>query len=898
MTNNDVLKRFNSDRLEPRSNDKNLFHGNKEIITLIWYDANILSNFEDIALTKNQLRRINDYVLFFNDYQECEEHIKSITTEIVLLVVSGSDAHLLVPKVYKCRQLDSVFIFCVDKLKYEQSLIGEEYSKLVGIFTEQVSLINSIQSTIQLVEKQTTVFNLYNQSQKSIRNLSKETGSFIWHQLLKEVLQKIPNRDNNAKTEMLNKCRLYYRDNTQQLRNIDAFEKTYSGDNAIEWYTKDTFIYKIVNKTLRSEDVQSLYTFRFYLVDLCTQLADNHRYVIDLCDSLKLYRGTKLTKEEILRFQENIGGLISTNGFLSTSTCRLVAEIYAGVRTAVATTTNSATMPNYDLQSIIFEIEYDPMLHASTVAANITYISQFQEEEEYLFDLDAVFEILNVDFDEVKNCWICKMTASNKGLEIAKDYLNFRRNEMNDSNIHVSVLFGDLIHDKGDYDKARQYFQDLLTFNYDTKTKIDIYRGLGRTCLEISQYEDSMNYSQSAYDLCIETDPSAYTKIGKILYFMGMSYDRRACYTTALSYYFKSLEMLNILLDSKLDVAFVLIRIGLAYYRLSKDDLALKYSEEAYPFLQQISVADHYDLSYYYNNMCMIYHHKGNYDQALHFMEKCGEIHMKILPTEHLTHSVRINNMGECYYKKGEYKMALKLFNESLNMARVVLKCDDNYRSMGMRINNIGKCFYRQGNLAEALKHYEFVLQLIRKANLTEHVDLAYTLKNFGEVYCDLLNFDLSLDYFNQSLEMYQCIYKSRQHSDVAKCLNLIGQVYYRKNSDDDDDSVCYNFYVEALNIWTNVLPSDHPNIALCYKNIGLYYLMKRSKFVDAEKYFTLSHNIYQQTLSSDHPLVTEFDIQMQMISKCRMQLMLVNILYSLKFLFFMFLFSISCWFS
>ena len=124
-------------------------------------------------------------------------------------------------------------------------------------------------------------FNLYNQNQKSTRNITKESGSFIWHQLLKDVLQKMPSGDKNAKEEMLDKCHLYYRGNKKKLRNIEQFDKEYSIANAVEWYTKDSFIYKLINKALRTEDVDALYTFRFYLIDLCYELADIHEWVLE-----------------------------------------------------------------------------------------------------------------------------------------------------------------------------------------------------------------------------------------------------------------------------------------------------------------------------------------------------------------------------------------------------------------------------------------------------------------------------------------------------------------------------------------------------------------------------------------------------------------------------------------
>ncbi|CAF1267087.1 unnamed protein product [Rotaria sp. Silwood1] len=173
--------------------------------------------------------------------------------------------------------------------------------------------------------------------------------------------------------------------------------------------------------------------------------------------------------------------------------------------------------------------------------------------------------------------------------------------------------------------------------------------------------------------------------------------------------------------------------------------------------------------------MYMVHYHKGYYDEALYYQTKSYERDQRIFPTDnHIDLSVNTNNIGKSYYKKCQYTEAMRDFKESLDVARRVLQGNDNYRDM--------------------------VLKLIEKADLNDHVDLGYTLKNIDEVYLDLLNFELALNYFTQALDIYKKTFDDLQHRDVAKCLNLIGEVYYGKNNH-DDDSTCHNYYSQALNI-------------------------------------------------------------------------------------------------
>ncbi|CAF1403654.1 unnamed protein product [Adineta steineri] len=399
----DEVKRFNSEHISENDEDDNTFHGNQESITLIWFDKSIDLNSKDIQLTKTMLKEINDYIILFTNIDVCIQYIESIKSEIIFLIVSGSDAHNLLSKIHNLRQIDSIFIFCMDKLKYDKSLIGKgDYYKIIDIFTEQSSLIKSIQRTIQLVERQMDIFSLYSQNQKSIRNLTKESASFIWHQLLKEVLQKMPSGDKNAKQEMIEKCRLYYRGNKKELKNIDDFDKNYSVNNAIKWYTKDSFLFKLINKALRTEDVAALYTFRFYLIDLCSQLVINHEMVLDCGKPLKLYRGIRHSKDEIERLKDSIGHLILTNGFLSTNDNIEVAEMYAGI------TDMNPNGNRNDFEPVIFEIDYDTNKHSTAIIANISCYSQFRDEQEFLFDLGTVFQIEEFLINKSENAGYAK----------------------------------------------------------------------------------------------------------------------------------------------------------------------------------------------------------------------------------------------------------------------------------------------------------------------------------------------------------------------------------------------------------------------------------------------------------------------------------------------------------
>ena len=106
---------------------------NKENITLIWFDPNIGTR-EDIRTTMVRLREINDYVSFYTELDQCLNHIQSTYNEKIFLITSGRRALELLPHITTLRQIDSIFIFCMKKVKYEH--LTNEYSKIVGIYVD------------------------------------------------------------------------------------------------------------------------------------------------------------------------------------------------------------------------------------------------------------------------------------------------------------------------------------------------------------------------------------------------------------------------------------------------------------------------------------------------------------------------------------------------------------------------------------------------------------------------------------------------------------------------------------------------------------------------------------------------------------------------------------------
>ncbi|CAF3967605.1 unnamed protein product, partial [Adineta steineri] len=189
---------------------------NKEDIQLIWLDGN-MNDSHDYLLTQSMLTELNSAVQFYSHFDRCLDLIKSIKHEQIFLIVSGASAQQILLQSHHYRSLVAIFIFCSEDQDYKPLM--EEYNKITGIFTKQHDLLESIKEKMNVVEKQTLTFSLFDQKQKSMKDLSQESASFLLHQMLIYVLKQM-SQDEQSKKQMLDMCRDYYKQNKQELKKI------------------------------------------------------------------------------------------------------------------------------------------------------------------------------------------------------------------------------------------------------------------------------------------------------------------------------------------------------------------------------------------------------------------------------------------------------------------------------------------------------------------------------------------------------------------------------------------------------------------------------------------------------------------------------------------------------
>jgi hypothetical protein len=92
---------------------------NLESFACLWLDQNVNST-QDNRDTLQQLRQVINHLQTFNNSDECEQYIRQITQEKVVLIVSGSSGRHIVPRLHDLPQFSACYVFCQDQKANEQ----------------------------------------------------------------------------------------------------------------------------------------------------------------------------------------------------------------------------------------------------------------------------------------------------------------------------------------------------------------------------------------------------------------------------------------------------------------------------------------------------------------------------------------------------------------------------------------------------------------------------------------------------------------------------------------------------------------------------------------------------------------------------------------------------------
>ncbi|CAF1403186.1 unnamed protein product [Adineta ricciae] len=797
-----------SARVEPTSarpdKDKN-----DEGIILIWIGSVPVGETESALETK--LKSITSSVKLLSDLNTSIAFVKSITKERIFVILNvnvNETTNKSIKELNQISHVSSIFIIDSSENPIQSSEnVSEERLKAMRFSSFDRALMDTVRHHIRTAVKTMIGISMFDQEkQNTTRDLTKNMAGFLWFQILLQVLKELQH-DDQAKNEMLEMCSNYYRmqDDQSELAQIEEYRTTYKKEQAIHWYTRDSFLYKLLNKALRTEDVRSLFSFRTFIVDLCAQIDDLHRKQFGTGNAqiMLLFRGQRMTNREHAQLLTSQNKLVSTNGFISATKSIDVARGFAFQNTL-----------SNDLIPVLFQIQVSSRLEHVRFA-DIAAHSVYQGEAEVLFSLGAAFKITNVhEGSGDHSLTVVTMVATDDGYKSVNRYINASRAEYESED--KKVILGRLLLDMGQYRESRDYFTDLIDYTSKRRGTSDslefapFYHNKGRALAAMGLLIEALRLMERAGKIYRKESSMKTRELVQVLNSIGVIEGELGHYQKALQNFrdvlneFKHLDSSGKSSNSQLQIATAESNIGWVLYL------------------------------------------KGSYRESCEHHTNAYKIRQAHLPDKHPLLADSLNALGALQHAQGLDSVAKKAYTTVLTMRLQVLP--DRHPSIASSYQSLGNLQLENGRYDDASKLYEDAHSIYTETFGENHPFVGNSYKSLGSVSLENSNFEQALEYFELARQILTRNF-SEKHPSVGECHHLIGIVHERKKM----FKKAISYYEMALDIFSQDLDVDHPIGAKVFISLANTY-MRTNDFEQAERNLQRAYEIQKKAYAHDHP--------------------------------------------
>ena len=625
---------------------------------LVWLNANATTSNDDSRRKLEQFQSVINDVKSFTQPDECFAFLESIQLTKTFVVVSGSLGQHFVSFVHHMPQVAAIYIFCVDRSQHDKW--AREWPKVKGIHTQIETLYTVLELAFSQRAQDTGAVSFVPVSKEasSALNLNQLEPSFMYTQLLKKSLLNMEHDWKKALRDFVNYSHGRNADSSIQLPLIDEFGRDYLPSKAIWWYTRETFIYKMLNQALRLLEADIIVGMGFFIYDLHQQIQRLHDEQVGSYagKTFEVYRGQGLSISKFEKLKKTRGGLISFDCFLSTSTKKRISINFA--ETAAA---------NKDTVGILFIMTIDPNITVSPFA-DIQNSSYFKNEAEIIFAMHTVFRIDNIkSMGEGRRYFEVKLTLTTDDDTQLRTLTQQLQNEGHAPNGWERM--GRLLIKLKLPNKAEELYNTLLEKTSNPDDQGRYYHQLG--CIKNQQgkpkealfnYERAVEISRRIFPEDNPLFATYYTNIGSVYQNMGD-------YSKAMSAFEKSLEIRQ--KSCRADgpgLATSNNNIGFLYVKMRDYSTALAFLGKALEIRQECLNAHHPDLATSYSNIGSVYSMVGQYSIALAYYEQATLSRERSLAGNHPDLAASYKNIGSIYSKMEEHVKALPAYERAIEI--------------------------------------------------------------------------------------------------------------------------------------------------------------------------------------------------------------------------------------
>ncbi|CAF0978523.1 unnamed protein product [Rotaria sp. Silwood1] len=259
-----------------------------------------------------------------------------------------------------------------------------------------------------------------------------------------------------------------------------------------------------------------------------------------------------------------------------------------------------------DYKKVRFTIDADPRLENTKAFNNITSLSYYKHEEEILFMIGSIFQIMEMKRDD-SGLWniLLRLCSNNdKNLQSLFEYMKQKLGN-EETNLYI---FADVLRDMGKLSYTEKYY-----------------------CCYLDQLSANHPHIAACYHaLGIVTN---HRDVAMCLNNMGNTYQDEKQHLKALECHKKALTIRqNHFPEHHSDIDVSHNNLGNIYVCLDQHDLALQHYTSSIKIYEKSLPLFHIRFGMTYENMGLIYEHLDDFEKALSNFKKASEIYRRSLP--------------------------------------------------------------------------------------------------------------------------------------------------------------------------------------------------------------------------------------------------------------------------
>ncbi|CAF0853965.1 unnamed protein product [Rotaria sordida] len=643
---------------------------NKEDITVIWCDSKIGSN-DYVEQIKKQLRQINDFIVFHTQVESCISFIQSIHNEIVFFISSIYDAPQILPHIVTLSQIDSIFVFNWEKVDNEHLVL--EHSKFIGIYDELDLLCLSIQEQVDLLDRDLQIFSFFDQDERLTKDLSKQTADLLWFQLYHDVLFQLT-YDEDAKQEMIDTCRSYYRDNIKELEVLKKFENEYRSEEALQCASNEGQLIKekyIEDSHRQMEDLCIKILFGRLMCDMGQWNQSQHFFQ-------HLLNNSNTNNEDLAKIEYSLGEVLQWKGEWS--------EARKYYDRAYERMTNIKPTQIKNSANILFNI------------GEILYLEGKYEEAQNYYE--RALAIRKQNYSSTKNDRPCPPNY-----------------QLNSVLIHI---------------RASLWPVSLNSSGFSQSNS----RCIGYIQKKRGKYDEALDFHQRALALQEKYYPSYYAKIANTLNLISDVLLYQSKYNEALCHCQRALTMQKSYYPSgSVSMAFSLSSMTNILHKQEKYNEAVNLDRRALATIEKHNPSDRSSIVSYMNNIGVTLRKQEKYDEALDYHRRALEMQEKYYPSCQHEIANTLNYIGNLLIRQKKFNEALKFYECALEVQEKYYS--NGHVDIATTLNNIGTTFHRQEKFDKAIEYHQKALEIQEKYYPSGSVFIADTINHIGHVLYD-----------------------------------------------------------------------------------------------------------------------------------------------------------------